>query len=161
MPIDRNAQNMRHEHCGTVDHGRVDDLALAAALRFEEGTHHAVGEEHAAAAEVADHVERRYRRLAGPAEVREGAGERDVVDVVAGGLGVRAFLPPAGHAPEHELRVAGEALVGADAEPFHHARAEPFDERIGRARRGSSSASTPSGCFRSIATLRRPRSKTS
>ena len=46
-------------------------------------------------------------------------------------MGVRAVLAPAGHPPEHELRVAGEALVGADAEALHHARAEALDQRVG------------------------------
>ena len=103
----------------------------AAALRLEQRAHHAVGEEHAATAEVAHHVERRHGRLAGAAEVGQRTGERDVVDVVTGGLRVRAVLAPPGHAPEHELRVAGQAHVGADAEALHHAGAEAFDERVG------------------------------
>ena len=44
---------------------------------------------------------------------------------------VRAVLAPAGHAAVHELRVAGEADVGADAEALHDARAEALDERVG------------------------------
>ena len=68
---------------------------------------------------------------AGAAEVRERAGERDVVDVVAGGLRERPVLAPAGHPPVDEARVAGEALVGPDAEALHHARAEALDERVG------------------------------
>ena len=68
----------------------------------------------------------------GATEVGERPGQRDVVDVVAGRLGVRAVLAPAGHAAEHQLRVAGEALVGPDAEPFHDAGAEALDERVGR-----------------------------
>ena len=40
-------------------------------------------------------------------------------------------LAPAGHPPVDELGVAGEALVGADAEPLHHARAEALDQRVG------------------------------
>ena len=41
-------------------------------------------------------------------------------------------LAPAGHAPEHQPRVAGEALVGTDAEPLHHTRSEALDEPVGR-----------------------------
>ena len=61
----------------------------------------------------------------------EGAGEGDVVDVVAGGLGVRAVLAPPGHAPVDELRVAGEAVVGADAEPLGDAGPEALHDDVG------------------------------
>ena len=53
----------RHEDGGAVDHGRVDHLALAAcAARSSSAAHDAEGEQHAAAAEVADQVERRHGR---------------------------------------------------------------------------------------------------
>ena len=68
---------------------------------------------------------------AGPTEVRERAGERDVVDVVAGRVRERPVLAPAGHAAVHEPRVAGEARVGADAEPLGHAGPEALDQRVG------------------------------
>src|SRR5207344_3308912 len=55
---------------------------------------------------------------AGPAEVREGTSERDVVDVVPGGLRHRTVLAPPGHAAVDELRVAGEAHVGTETEPL-------------------------------------------
>ena len=87
--------------------------------------------QHAAATEVADDVDRRRRLRAGPPEVRERAAERDVVDVVPGGLRVRTVLAPAGHAAVDELRVPGEAGVGPDAEPLGHAGPEALDERIG------------------------------
>ena len=64
-------------------------------------------------------------------EVRERAGERDVVDVVAGGLRHRTVLAPAGHAAVDELRVAGEARVGAEAEPLGDAGPEALDQRVG------------------------------
>ena len=69
--------------------------------------------------------------LAGPAEVRERAGERDVVDVVARGLRHRTVLAPPGHAPVDELRVAGEAHVGAEAEALGHAGPEALEQRVG------------------------------
>ena len=87
--------------------------------------------EHAAAAEVADEVDRRRGLAAVAAEVRERAGERDVVDVVARGLRHRAVLAPAGHAPVHELRVAREAHVGTEAEPLGHAGPEALEQRVG------------------------------
>ena len=74
---------------------------------------------------------RRRGRLADTTEVRERAGERDVVDVVAGRLRERTVLAPPGHAPVHQLRVAGEAHVGTEPEPFGHAGPEALDERVG------------------------------
>ena len=91
-------------------------------------------EQHAAAAEVADQVQRRRRRLAAPADRSERAGERDVVDVVARGVRERALLAPARHAAVDQARVAREADVGAEPEPLHHARAEALDQRVGAAR---------------------------
>ena len=106
-------------------------------------------EQHAAAAEVADQVERRHRRRAGAADRVQHAGERDVVDVVAGALGERAVLAPAGHAAVDEARIAREHDVGPEAEALHHAGTEAFDQRVGASRRGASAASAPCAVFRS------------
>ena len=65
-------------------------------------------------------------------EVRERAGERDVVDVVAGRVRERPVLAPAGHAAVHEPRVAGEADVGPEAEALGDAGPEALDQRVGR-----------------------------
>ena len=132
MPTARKAWNIVIRTRRTVDHGGVDDLPLAAALGFEQGAHHAEGQEHAPAAEVAHHVQRRRRALAPTTEVGEGAGQRDVVDVVAGPGGVGAVLAPAGHAAEHQLRVAGQAHLGPDPEALHHAGPEALDDGVGR-----------------------------
>ena len=86
MPIARNAWNMVMRMADAVDHGRVDDLTLARRGPLDQRAGDAEGQQHAAAAEVADQVERRHRALAGPADRVERAGQRDVVDVVAGGL---------------------------------------------------------------------------
>jgi len=40
-------------------------------------------------------------------------------------------LTPAGHAPEHQPRVAREAFARADTETLHDARSKAFDESIG------------------------------
>ena len=113
-------------------------------------------EEEPTAAEVADEVDRRHRWAAGGADVREHAGERDVVDVVADVVGERPFLTPAGHAAVDEARVAVERDVRADAEPFGDAGPEALDqhvrglaERAARSpRRGGASGRCPSsaGC---------------
>ena len=58
----------RHQRGGAVDHRGVDHLALARALALDERAGDAEREQHAAAAEVADQVERRDRRLAVPAD---------------------------------------------------------------------------------------------
>src|SRR5690606_6397698 len=61
----------------------------------------------------------------------QGAGDGDVADVVPGGVGQGALLPPAGHPPVDELRVAGEAVVRADAEPLGDAGPEALDQHVG------------------------------
>ena len=101
------------------------------ALRFEDAADETERHEHPAAAEVADEVDRRRRLAAGPTEVRERAGERDVVDVVTGGLRHRTVLAPSGHPPVDELGIAGEALVGTEAEALGDAGPVALDERVG------------------------------
>ena len=88
-------------------------------------------EQHAAAGEVAEHVDRRGGRLAGPAQRLERAGERDVVDVVAGHRRPRSLLPPAGEPAVDQARVAGQADVGPDAEPLGDAGAPHVDQSVG------------------------------
>ena len=61
----------------------------------------------------------------------ERAGDRDVVEVVAALLGERSRRPPAGHAAVDERRVAGQALVGTDAEPLGHPGPVPLDQDVG------------------------------
>ena len=104
-----------HEGGRAVDHCGVDDLALAALLCFEQCADNAECEEHAAAAEVAHHVERWNGCFACAGEVCECAGKCDVVDVVAGEWCVGAVLAPASHATENNFGVALCALGWADA----------------------------------------------
>jgi hypothetical protein len=87
VPDAHGAQGVRHGHEGgrAVDHGRVDDLALARRAGLQQPGHDAEGQQQAAAAEVAHQVERRHGRLAPAADGIEGARQRDVVDVVARG----------------------------------------------------------------------------
>ena len=59
---------------GAVDHGRVHDLAPARAAGVDQRAGDAEREQHAAASEVAQDVDGRGRRLAGPAQRLEGAG---------------------------------------------------------------------------------------
>ena len=62
----------------------------------------------------------------------ERTGERDIVDVVARGGGIRPCLAPAGHAPVDQLRIVAEQDVGTQAEAFGHPGAEPLNQAIGR-----------------------------
>ena len=124
------AVDHRDQRAGAVHHGRVDHLAAPARLPLEQGGEHADDEEHRAAAEVGADVERRDRRLRRPDGV-QGAGEPEVVDVVPGAVGERAVLAPAGHPRVDQPRVAGESVVGADAEPLGDARAQPLDQHVG------------------------------
>ena len=112
---------------------------------LEQPAHHAEGQQHAAAAEVAHQVERRHRR-ARPARpiIARVPRQGDVVDVVAGRWGVGPVLAPAGHAPVDQLGVAGQALVGPDAEPLGDAGPEPSISASACSTRRST-ASRPSG----------------
>src|SRR6516164_7881015 len=120
-----------HQRRCAVDHSRVDDLTPARALRFENAADHAEGEIKRTAPEIADQVQRRRRGLAVPPEGMHSAGERDVVEVVSGGLRERPFLAPTGDPAIDKAGIAGEAVLRAKAEPLHHPRAEPFDQRVG------------------------------
>ena len=50
---------------------------------------------------------------------------------MAGRLRQRAFLAPAGHAAEHQPRIARHHHIGSEAQPLHHAGAKAFDQRVG------------------------------
>ena len=126
----RAVERREHER-GTVDHRRVDDLPSAGASALDQRARDPEREQHPAAGEVAEHVDRRRRLLAGAAQRLERARQRDVVDVVAGGLRVRPVLTPAGQPPVHELRVAGARDVGPDAEPLGDAGPEHLEEGVG------------------------------
>ena len=119
-----------HEQGRALEHRDVDDLADARLAALEDGAEDADREQHPAPAVVAEEVERRHRSLRGTDRV-EGTGEREVVDVVARHLGVRPVLAPARHARVHESRVAGEQIVGSDAETLGGAGAVHVDERVG------------------------------
>ena len=62
--------------------------------------------------------------------MRERAGERDVVDVVAGRVRERTVLTPTGHPPVDQARVVLEARIGTDPEPLGDTGPERIDERV-------------------------------
>ena len=121
----------RHQRGRAVDHGGVDHLALARAGGLEQRGHHAEGQQHAAAAEVAHQVQRRHRRRVGPAERPQRAADGDVVDVVSGHRGHGPVLAPARHAAVDQPAVAGEAGLGPDPQPLGHSGPEPLDQPVG------------------------------
>ena len=127
------------------------DLALPDALAFDQRGEDAERRAAAAAAEVADEVDRRDRRTAGGADVPEHAGERDVVDVVADVVGERAVLAPPGHAPVDEPRVARAARRPDRRRAARRRRAGILRCSTSATRRARSTTSAASGCLRSIA----------
>src|SRR5262245_56325627 len=58
-------------------------------------------------------------------------GERDVIEVVPGGLREWALLAPAGDPSIDEARIACETILGAEPEPLGHPWTKPFDQRVG------------------------------
>jgi hypothetical protein len=125
------AVECRHQRGGTVDHRRVDDLSPARALRLKYAADDPESQIKGTAGEVADQVQGRGRRLAAPPESVQRADQRDVVDVVPRRVRQRPVLPPAGHPAVDETRVAGEAVIGAEAQPLGDAGTEPLDQRVG------------------------------
>ena len=123
----------------------------------------AEGEQHPAAAEVADQVQRRDRPLPRPPDGPQGAPDGDVVDVVPGRTGPRAVLAPAGHPAVDEARVRGPGRRRARG-PCRSATPgrKPSTQRVGRSPPGRGPAPTPPGRFRSTpieVRLRRRRSE--
>ena len=98
---------------------------------LEQRGEHPDDEVERAAAEVADEVDRHLGWSAGAADGVQGAGDGDVADVVTGSLRERTVLAPAGHPAVDEPRVAGEAVVRAQAEPLGDAGAVTLQEHVG------------------------------
>ena len=125
------AVHHHHQRGRALDHRAVDDLALAGRAGADDAGQHAHREIQRAAAEIADQVQRRHRRPARRADRIQRARQRDVVDVVPGGMRDRPVLAPAGHPAVDQLRVAREADIGGEAEPLHDPRPKPLDQRVG------------------------------
>jgi len=117
-----------------VDHRGVDHLSHAGPLPFVQRGDDTEQHEHRAAAEVGDQIQRRDGRAVAIADGRQRARLRQVVDVVARDLRIRAVLPPAGDAGEDQPRVDRRALIGADAQPLAGARPEPVEQHVGLGR---------------------------
>lgn len=114
-----------------VHDGGVDHLAGAVGAGVVEGGEDAGDEVEGAARVVADQVGGDGRGCVGLADQAEGTGDGDVADVVAGAVGQRSVLAPAGHPAVDETGIALQARAGADAEPFGDAGAVPLHEDVG------------------------------
>ena len=119
------------QHAGAVDHRRIDDLSLAGSLPLPQRRQDADQQEHRAATEVTDQVQRRDRPLVHPADGVQDAVEGDVVDVVAGLLAARAGLAPPGHPAVDQSLVDLCAVIGTQAEPLGDAGPEALDQHVG------------------------------
>ena len=119
------------EHCGAVNHGCVDDLALARQTRFDDAARNAKRKQHAATTEVANEIERRLRTFIGTTDCSKRATNGDVVHVMAGHLRHGAVLTPTSHAPIDEFRIASQTRIGSNAQSFGHTGTKTFNKCIG------------------------------
>ncbi|MCY1361398.1 hypothetical protein D9M69_480640 [compost metagenome] len=118
-------------HMGAaVDYRRIDHLALPRGAGMHQCGQQADGQIERPTADIAHQAGRRQRRLARLAGVPEGAGQGDVIEVVAGGLGQRPLLAPAGHAAIDQPGIERQAHVRPQAQALHDAGAHAFDQRI-------------------------------
>ena len=125
------AEKRRHEGGGAIDHSGVDDLPLPRTLRLQQAAHHAEGQQHAAAAEIANEIEGRHRFVPRPANGVQRPCQRNVVDVMSGRLRQGALLSPARHAPIHQLRVARHTVLRPDAQALSDAGSKAFEQAVG------------------------------
>ena len=116
---------------GAIDDGGIDRGAFAGLASVEDGREEADDEVERAAADIAHQRGGGDGGRAGERGGPERAREADVVQIMACGMGEGAGLAPAGHAAIGEARVQGVEIFGAEAEFFHDAGAEAFDEAIG------------------------------
>ena len=121
----------RHERGGAVEHGGVDVLALARPLSLQQRADDAEGGHEASAGEVGNEVEGGDGTLLFAAHRLEGAGDGDVVDVVAGRLGQRPFLAPTRERAVDYARVDLVQLLVAGTDAVGHARAESLEDDVG------------------------------
>ncbi|MCY1400109.1 hypothetical protein D9M71_151820 [compost metagenome] len=99
--------------------------------RLEDRRQNPDGQVQRAAAHVAEQGQWHRGQLAVAADGIEHAGQGDVIDVMAGNLGQRTGLAPAGDSPVDQARVNGQAFVRAQAQAFCNAGAEAFDQSVG------------------------------
>jgi len=84
-----------------------------------------------AAAKIANQIERHRWLAPGIANRVQRTAECDIIDVMACSLRQRPVLPPAGHAPIDETRIARQAHIRPQPQPLHHAGAKPLLQPVG------------------------------
>ena len=120
-----------HERNAAIGHGRIHHLSSARVFRFVQRSHQAKEQQHCAATEVADEIQRWHWRATRLANAGQCARQRDVVDVVSRCQCQRSALTPACHATDDKSRVMFQEHVRAQTHAFDHTRAEAFDEEVG------------------------------
>ncbi len=125
------AEEDAHQLCAAVDHRRVDHLSEPRGGAFHERGEDSLHHERTTAAEIGEEVDGRDRRAAFGSDVPQHAHDREIVHVVADIAGEGTGLAPTGHARVDEARVAREARVGTDAEPFGDSGPEAFEQHVG------------------------------
>src|SRR5690606_22153265 len=118
----------RHDHReqvrDAVGDGRVDHLSLPLAARMCERRENPGDEVERTATEVAEQIDRHLRWPTRAPDGIQAAGDADVVDVVAGGVGEWTVLPPSRHPAIDEPRIALMTGQRTEAETLRHTRPE-------------------------------------
>ena len=132
-PEPRQLEGVRHRHQrrSSIDHRCIDHLTNASSSRLEKCRRHPEGEQHPAAAEVTDKVQRRDGRVTCTANGPKCSSDRDVVDVMPGAVAKRTILAPARHPSVDERRIDRQELLGPEAQALCDARTKALDEHIG------------------------------
>ncbi|MCY1435205.1 hypothetical protein D9M71_512910 [compost metagenome] len=115
----------------TIDDGGIDHRALAGLPSVENAGEQADGQVQRTTTDVADQGDGRRRCFASGTAVVQRTGQGDVIVVMAGRVGHRAMLPPAGHAPVDQARVTGTAFFRPQAQALHDTRAHTLDQDVG------------------------------
>ena len=115
---------------GAVGHRGVHHLALARRFGLEQRAHQTKAQQHAAAAEVADVVQRHRRFFTAWADGVQRAGQCDVVDVVPRRVRQWAGLAPTRHAAVNQARIECQTSLWAQAQTLHHTGAKTFDQGV-------------------------------
>ena len=114
-----------------IGHGHVNDLALPGGFRLVQAAHQPKSKIHCTAAKITHQIERRHRTLVNVSYGVQCSGQRDVVDIVPGGVRQRTRLAPACHTAVDDRRIASKTGIRAQAQSFHHAWSKTFDQGIG------------------------------
>ena len=122
----------RGEQSRTIHHRSIHHLPYAISPNRFQRTDQSERQQQPASAEISEIVHRRHRRLPSRANRGKHPRQSNVVDVVSCGLCIGTFLPPAGHAPIDETRIAGSAHIWPDAQPLGYPRAKSFQQNVGR-----------------------------